>query len=125
MEEQKIKIEKSMWGRLLYELWKNRDGKEEIRFSGIDMGNRTYVVKWIDDKTLIAKVPSCNVLCGARGCGMVYPFPTKYYLLKIDPEPIPKEWNAWTGRLTITHEMTCGRQWKDGIKQLEELAKTI
>ena len=123
MEEQEIKIEKSLMGKCLYQLWKNREGKEELHFAGYDMGNRTYVVKWIDDKTLIAKTPSCNVLCGARGCGMVFPFPTKYYLLKIDSEPIPKEWNAWTGRIIFLNEMTCGRQWKDGIKQLEELAK--
>lgn len=125
MEEQGIKIETSIWDNLLYEIWKNRKGKEEVRFAGVDMGNRTYLVKWIDDKTFIAKTPSCNVLCGARGCGMVFPFPTKYILCKIDPNPLPKDYTAWTGRLTITHEMTCGRQWKDGIKQLEELAKTI
>ena len=89
MEEQGIKIETSIWDNLLYEIWKNREGKEEIRFAGVDMGNRTYLVKWIDDKTFIAKTPSCNVLCGARGCGMVYPFPTKYILCKIDSTPLP------------------------------------
>ena len=106
---------------VLYRIVKDRDGKEEIGISGYDMGARMYIVKWLDEKNFIVKRRSCNVLCGARGCGMVYPFPTQYYLVKILDEQIPKDWNAWQGYATFTTEMEPGRQWKKGIEKLEQI----
>ena len=78
-----------------------------------------YIVKWLDEKHFILKLKSRNVLCGARGCGMVFPFPTAYYLVEILDEQIPKEWNAWQGYATFTHEIKPGRQWKKAIEKLE------
>jgi hypothetical protein len=108
---------------VLYGIWTNHDGKEEMKISGYDMGNRMYVVKHLDEKHFIAKVPSSKVLCGARGCGMVFPFNTKYYLARISDEKIPAEWNAWMGKLSLTHEIQAGRKWKEGIAILEEIRK--
>jgi hypothetical protein len=121
--DQLMKVEPSIIDNVLYHIWINSDGKEEVKISGYDMGNRMYVVKHLDDKHFIAKVPSHKTLCGARGCGMVYDFNTKYYLARISDEKIPLEWNAWTGRLYITHEVYAGRKWKDGIALLEEIWK--
>jgi hypothetical protein len=118
-----IKIENySIIDRTLYSIHKY-DGKEEVDLAGYDMGARVSIVKWLDDKNFIAKVPSRNVLCGARGMGMVFPFPTKYFLAKIYDEEIPKSWNCWNGYLKFTHEMSCGRNWKEGLKKLEETWK--
>jgi hypothetical protein len=96
---------------------------EEIFVAGYDFGNRVYVVKWINNKSFIVKVSSCNVLCGARGMGMVMPFPTKYYLGEINDWVVPAGWTNWNGHLTFTHMMECGRQWKKGLIELEKLVK--
>lgn len=106
-----------------YRIWTDDKGREEIKFAGYDMGNRVYVVKHLDEKHFIAKVPACKVLCGARGCGMVFPFGTKYFLARISDEKIPTDWNAWTGYISLTHEIRAGRQWKEGISILEEIWK--
>lgn len=121
--DQLLKVEDPIIKDTLYHIWINYDGKEEVKFAGYDMGNRVYVVKHLDDKHFIAKVPSCRVLCGARGCGMVFPFGTKYYLARISDEKIPAEWNSWTGKVSLTHEIRGGRQWKLAIAILEEIWK--
>lgn len=118
-----MRVQDPIIKNVLYHIWMNDEGKEEMKISGYDMGNRMYVVKHLDEKHLIVKVPGAKVLCGARGCGMVFPFNTKYYLARISDEKIPKEWNAWTGNLGLTHEIRCGRKWKDGIAILEEIWK--
>lgn len=123
MEEQGIKIETSIIGVTPYKIWKNNDGKEELKFAGHDMGNRIYVVKWLDEKTLIVKVPNKRVLCGARGMGNVTDFPTNYYICQITDDVLPSTWNAWSGKIDVMNEMTCGRQWKKGIAELEEFWK--
>jgi len=121
--DQLLKVEDPIIKDTLYHIWTNYDGKEEVKFAGYDMGNRVYVVKHLDDKHFIAKVPACRVLCGARGCGMVFPFGTKYYLARISDEKIPAEWNSWTGKVSLTHEIRGGRQWKLAIAILEEIWK--
>jgi hypothetical protein len=97
------------------------DNYEEMIISGYDMGNRIRIVKYLSYNALIVKVPSCKVLCGARGCGMVFPFPTKYYLARILDGKLPEGWNNWKGYIKFSHEMECGRKWKDGIKMLENI----
>ena len=121
--DQLMRVEDPIIKDTLYHLWLDHEGKEEINLSGYDMGNRMYIVKHLDEKHFIAKVPACRVLCGARGCGMVFPFNTKYYLARISDAGIPPEWNTWTGRLSLTHEIRAGRKWKDGIAILEEIWK--
>ncbi len=121
MEE--LKVEDPIIKNTLYRIWTNYDGKEEVKFAGYDMGNRTYIVKHLDDKHFICKVPASRVLCGARGCGMVFPFGTKYYLARISDEKLPADWNAWTGKLSLTHEISPGRRWKDAIAIFEEIWK--
>ncbi len=116
-----LKVEPSLMDNLLYNTWIDFEGKEEMRVSGYDMGNRMYIVKHLDEKHFIAKVPGHKTLCGARGCGMVFDFGTKYYLARISDEKIPAEWNAWVGKLSITHEVCVGRKWKSGIILLEEI----
>jgi hypothetical protein len=120
---QLMRVEDPIIKGVLYDLWVDHDGKEEIKISGYDMGNRMYVVKHLDEKHFIAKVPSSKVLCGARGCGMVFSFNTKYYLARISDEKIPAEWNSWCGKLSLTHEIRAGKKWKDGIALLEEIWK--
>lgn len=120
---QEMRVEHSLMDNVLYKIFTNHQGKEEVNISGYDMGNRAYMVKYLDEKHFIFKVPSCRVLCGARGCGMVFPFSTKYYLARILDEKIPDGWNAWTGRASVTHEISPGRKWKDGIAILEEIWK--
>jgi hypothetical protein len=124
MEElAQLKAENPLISRVLYSIRKYPTGEEEIRISGYDMGARMYIVKWLDSKNAIVKRRSTNVLCGARGCGMVFPFPTKYYLVKILDEQIPSNWNAWTGYCNFTHEIEAGRNWKKGIEILKEIYK--
>jgi len=118
-----LKVESAMIDNTLYHLWVDDKGREELNFAGYDMGNRVYIVKHLDEKHFIAKVPACRVLCGARGCGMVFPFGTKYYLARISDEKLPADWNAWTGRVSLTHEIRGGRQWKLAIAILEEIWK--
>jgi len=110
--------------RALYGIRKYSDGKEEIYISGYDMGARIYIVKWLDPKNAVVKRRSTNVLCGAKGCGMVFPFPTRYYLVKIlDDQQIQSSWNLWNGYCSFTHEIEAGRQWKRGIEILENIYK--
>jgi len=118
METEDIKISNhSIVNKTLYAFNKNKD---EIYLAGFDMGGRIKVVKWLSDKRLILKVGNHDTLCGARGNGMVWPFPTEYYLAEILDEKIPENWNAWDGYIKFTNEMTCGRKWRKGIKMLEE-----
>jgi hypothetical protein len=121
--DQLMRVEDPIIKDTLYHIWKDDKGREEIKFAGYDMGNRTYIVKHLDDKHFICKVPSCNVLCGARGCGMVFPFGTKYFLARISDEKLPSDWNAWTGYVSLTHEIRAGRKWKEGIAILEKIWK--
>jgi hypothetical protein len=121
--DQLMKVEDPIIKDTLYHIWKDDKGREEIKFAGYDMGNRTYIVKHLDEKHFICKVPSCNVLCGARGCGMVFPFGTKYFLARISDEKLPSDWNAWTGYVSLTHEIRAGRKWKEGIAILEGIWK--
>ena len=123
LDDDLMKVQNPMIRNNLYRIWKNEKGKEEINISGYDMGNRIYVVKHLDEKHFIVKVPSHSTLCGARGCGMVFPFETKYYLALISDEKIPIEWNLWTGYLSFTHEIKAGKKWKEGIAILEEIWK--
>jgi hypothetical protein len=118
-----MKVEDPLIKRVLYRLsFDEQLQKTEIGISGYDMGARMYIVKWLGNMdACIVKRRSCNVLCGARGCGMVYGFPTAYYLVKILEEKIPKEWNAWVGLATFTHEMKPGKQWKKAIEKLEQI----
>jgi hypothetical protein len=106
--------------KTLYKIYQYKD-YEEMAVSGYDMGSRIRVVKWLSKKTLIVKVPGHSTLCGARGMGMVFPFPTSYYLAEIYDEEIPKTWNCWHGYVRFTHEVKCGRKWKEGIKILENI----
>lgn len=110
----------SIINHTLYKIFKTLSG-EEIILAGYNLGGRIKIVKWLSDKKLILKVSFCKVLCGARGCGMVFDFPTKYYLGLIEDEKIPKDWNAWDGYIHFTHEMECGRYWREGLKILETL----
>ena len=116
-----MKTQNPLIKRVLYRIRKDDTYGEEFGISGYDMGARMYVVKWLDEKHCIVKRRSCNVLCGARGCGMVSSFPTAYYLVEILDEQIPKEWNAWNGYATFTHEMEPGRKWKKGIEKLTQI----
>lgn len=117
-----MKTEDPLIRRVLYRLGFDTGlQKQEFSISGYDMGARMYIVKWLGTEACIIKRRSCNVLCGARGCGMVYPFPTAYYLVKILDEQIPKDWNAWHGYATFTHEMKPGKQWKKAIEKLEQI----
>ena len=120
-ERDPMKVENPLIKRVLYRIRKDDKYGEEVGISGYDMGARMYIVKWLDEKHFILKRKSCNVLCGARGCGMVYPFPTAYFLVEILDEQIPKEWNVWKGYATFTHEMHPGRQWKPAIEKLEKI----
>ena len=110
-----IHIEKARYGIHKY------DNYEEMFLAGYDMGNRIRIVKWLSDKALIVKVPSCRVLCGARGCGTVFTFPTKYYLAKIHDDKLPEGWSNYKGYVTFSHGLECGKKWKDGIKMLENI----
>jgi hypothetical protein len=118
-----MKVEDPLIKRVLYRLhFDTQLQKTEMGISGYDMGGRMYIVKWLGNmEYCIVKRRSCNVLCGARGCGMVFPFPTAYYLVKILDEKIPAEWNAWNGYASFTHEMHPGRQWKPAIEKLEKI----
>ena len=114
-----IKIEKAWLGTVLYGISKNTK-KEEIYISGYDMGNRIYVVKHLDEKYWIVKVPSHRTLCGARGMGMVFDCSTSYYLMRIEEDELEPGWNNWKGRATFLYEMACGRNWKQGLVELEK-----
>ena len=119
MEEPTIKIENAWIGLVLYGT--RMDGKkEELYISGYDMGNRIYVVKHLDDKYFIAKVSSHSTLCGARGCGMVDWFPTSYYLVRKEDTELEPGWKNWKGRITFLLQMSCGRNWKQGLVELEK-----
>lgn len=120
-ERDPMKVQNPLMKRVLYRIRKDEKYGEEVGISGYDMGARMYIVKWLDEKHFILKLRSRNVLCGARGCGMVFPFPTAYYLVEILDEEIPKEWNAWKGYATFTHEMHPGRQRKPAIEKLTQI----
>jgi len=123
MEDNHLKPKYAGIENVLYQIRKDIDGKEEFFISGYDMGARMYITKWLDDKNLIIKRENANVLCGARGCGMVFGFPTVYYLVKLSDKKIPEGWNRWKGYCSFTKEIEAGRQWKKGIEILEEIYK--
>jgi len=118
MENQELKIEKSIIGEIMFHFSKD---KSETYISGWDLGGRIYVVERISDNRIILKVKNCNVLCGARGCGMVMDFPTKYYLGKILDKQPPEGYN-WDGYIDIYREGQFGRNWKQGINQLKQIS---
>lgn len=119
-----IKIERAWLGKVLYGIHKNSD-RREIYISGYDMGARIHIAKHLDDKYFIVKVPSHRTLCGARGMGMVYDDPTSYYLVRKEDDVLDPGWNYWEGRITFLLQMSCGRNWKLGLIELEKKYEEI
>lgn len=97
--------------------------KNELNFSGHDMGGRIYIVREYPNY-IIAKRPYCKVLCGARGMGMVFEFPTEYYLLKIIKKASGEKLSIYGFRNDGEAEMiSCyefGLEWRKGIELLEQ-----
>lgn len=114
-----MKIQKSILGKVIYKF--SDDNKNEIFITEWNLGGRIYIVKWLIQNRVILKVKNNKVLCGARGLGMVWSFPTKYYLAEILENKLPDGWNHWHGYMNIIYEGEFGRNWKKGIKELEQI----